>query len=69
MPEHPLYLPAHRQEYGYANHDFRFQAVGRVRSDGVCIVEYPRPGYDITELRTGQYNAGGRIWQDKHSLP
>ena len=69
VPAHPLYLPAHRQEYGYANHDFLFQAVGRVRSDGACIVEYPRPGYDITELRTGQYNADGRIWQDKHSLP
>ena len=69
VPEYPIHLPAHRQEFGYANHDFLFQALGRVRNDGACIVEYPRPGYDITAIRTGQYHAERQIWNAKYPLP
>ena len=69
VPEHPLYLPERRREYGYDNHDFLFQVVGRVRRDGACIVEYPHPGYDIVEIRTGQYSTDGQIWNDNYLVP
>lgn len=69
VPKHLIHLPERRREYGYDNHDFLFQAVGHVRNDGSCIVEYPHPGYDIVEIRTGQYNAERQIWNDQYLMP
>ncbi len=62
-------LRSGQQEYGYANADFDFQRFGITLSDGTCVVERPLPEYDIIAIRTGQYNAAGRIWDGEYRLP
>ena len=63
IPQDTADLHPGRQEYGYSNADFDFQRYGITLSDGTCVVERPLPEYDIAAIRTGQYNAEGRIWQ------
>ena len=58
-----------RQKYGYNGYDFDFKLDGGLRWDGGCVIERPLPEYDIAELRTGQYDDNGRLWQEKYSPP
>lgn len=62
-------LPAARKEYGFDNYDFGFGWGGFILTDGACVVERPLPDYDIAVIRTGQYNADGRIWEGEYRLP
>ena len=68
-------LPLGRQEYGFANTDFRFQVVwirrGPVplRIDGRCLIRLSLPDYAIAAVRVGQYIPGqGRLWEGEHRL-
>ena len=59
-------LPDHRKQDGFENLSFDFD--GRsVIFDGRCMAIVPLPGYDIAEIRTGQYVRvdGGfeRLWE------
>ena len=47
-------LPEHRQQHGFDNLDFNFDALGAIL-DGKCLAEFPLPEYAISEIRTGQY--------------
>ena len=47
-------LPEHRQQHGFDNLDFNFDALGAIL-DGKCLAELPLPEYAISEIRTGQY--------------
>lgn len=56
-------LPESRQQYGYGNHDFRFERHGAIFG-GVCFARVPLPEYGISSIRTGQYTSGrGRSWE------
>ena len=56
-------LPDHRQQHGFDNLDFSFDRRG-VMFNGKCLARIPLPGYDIIQVRTGQYVPGeGRTWQ------
>ncbi len=68
-PQDATNLRSAQQEYGYANQDFAFQSLGITLTDGTCIVERPLPEYDISAIRTGQYNAAGRLWEGAYRLP
>lgn len=62
-------LIAGRQKYGYNGYDFDFKLDGGLRWDGGCVIERPLPGYNIAELRTGQYSADVRLWEENYPLP
>ena len=47
-------LPAHRQQHGFDNLDFRFNDHG-IRSAERCVARRELPDYAITRIRTGQY--------------
>lgn len=56
-------LPESRQQYGYGNHDFRFELRGAIIG-GVCFARIELPEYEISSIRTGQYTPGqGRSWE------
>ena len=55
-------LPEPRQEYGFANQDFRFRQSGGILYNDQCSIYRQLPDYPIAHLRTGQYNAAGQIW-------
>ena len=62
-------LPEGRQQYGYGNHDFRFEQRGAI-IDGVCFARIELPEYEIVRLRTGQYTPGqGRCWGRSFPFP
>ena len=54
----------HRRPHGFDNLDFDFDDRG-VMSDGKCIATVPLPEYDITNIKTGQYNRPDekQIWK------
>ena len=49
-------LPEWRQQFGFDNLDFRFERYGTQAGEG-CLALAPLPGYGIVEIRTGQYVA------------
>ena len=59
-------LPDHRQQHGFDNLDFDFEAHGE-RFDGKCLATVPLPEYGISKIRTGQYVpvlvGFNRIWE------
>ena len=59
-------LPGHRQQHGFDNLDFDFEAHGE-RFEGKCLATVPLPEYGISEIRTGQYVpvlvGFNRIWE------
>ena len=65
-------LPSHRQQHGFDNLDFNFDARGAIDFDGKCLAEVPLPKYAISEIRTGQYGPvdGGynHLWKGKIRL-
>ena len=70
VPADAAVLPAARQEIGYDNADFEFRKRHRKYwLNGRCVIARPLPEYDIIAIRTGQYNAAGRIWEGEYRLP
>ena len=64
-------LPAGRQEYGYANADFRFHHLGGQFGDW-CLAAIPlNQDYPISRIRTGQWIAEEerRLWEVEFPLP
>ena len=66
VPTEDTDLIAGREYYGYNSYDFDFQLDGGFRNDLACVILRSLPGYDIAEIRTGQYNTDGRLWQGKY---
>ena len=57
-------LPEHRKQYEFDNLDFTF--FDRGFKDGEkCAAMIKVPDYDIANIRTGQYNDEGPIWQSE----
>ena len=62
-------LPESRQQYGYDNHDFRFERRGAIIG-GVCFARIELPEYAISRIKTGQYTPGqGRRWEVEFPVP
>ncbi len=55
-------LPNDRKRHGFDNLDFSFER-GGVRLDDACLVSAALPPYPITEIRTGQFADGARLWE------
>ncbi len=55
-------LPAARRQYGFDNRDFLFFRRGK-RVGGECWTTVELPAYEIARIRTGQYDAGGKLWE------
>lgn len=55
-------LPAHQRQRGAEGRNFSFSWQGGY-FDGKCITQAPLPDYPIARIRTGQSDAGGRVWQ------
>ena len=55
-------LPAARRQYGFENRDFLFFRRGK-RVGGECWTTVELPAYEIARIRTGQYDAGGKLWE------
>ena len=55
-------LPAARRQYGFENRDFLFFRRGK-RVGGECWATVELPAYEIARIRTGQYDAGGKLWE------
>ena len=62
FPEENSQLPTDWQPTGFMNLDFYFGIRG-VMFDGVCMVSVDLPEYDITRIRTGQFDGGDEIWK------
>lgn len=54
-------LPSDRIRHGFDNLDFDFRD-HKVMFDGDCFASLSLPSYDITHIRTGQFNDNGRVW-------
>ena len=55
-------LPAARRRHGFENRDFLFFRRGK-RVGGECWTTVELPAYEIARIRTGQYDAGGKLWE------
>lgn len=62
-------LPTDRRQHGYDNHDFALKFGSITLTDGTCIIHRPLPDYELSAIRTGQYNAAGQIWKGEYRLP
>lgn len=60
-------LSDERRPHGFDIHDFDFEANG-VTFEGKCWVAVRLPQYDIAEIRTGQSNGGGAIWESEFRI-
>lgn len=66
VPEEAANLPPERREHGSLNLDFDFSERGAV-FDGKCLAIVPLPDYPLVEIRTGQFTAAGRLWEEAFS--
>ena len=69
VPQSATALPASRKEHGYDSDDFGFPGEKAYSLTGQCVVERTLPKYNIVAIRTGQYNAAGRIWAAEYLIP
>ena len=69
VPVDPLMLPEERASAGYDNLDFAFAEAGAFMSDGSCVAQGWLPAYDVGRVRTGQYDAAGRLWSVEFEMP
>lgn len=53
---------------GFNNRDFSFTAFA-VRQGPRCVAVRPLPDYAVSLIRTGQYNAAGRVWSGEFAPP
>ena len=60
-------LSDERRPHGFDIHDFDFEARG-VTLEGKCWVAVHLPQYEIAEIRTGQSNGGGAIWESEFGI-
>ena len=68
IPANVADLPDHRQQYGYDNLGFDFEAHGE-RFEGKCLAMVPLPAYGISGIRTGQYEGDTEFWSEEIFLP
>ena len=69
FPEDAASLPAHRHEHGFDNLNFSLREYG-VRTDGgICVAAVPLLPYPIARVETGQFTAGGSLWEAAFALP
>ena len=66
-PERPSDLPERRRSIGFDNLDFDFHLRGAV-FDGKCAALVSLPEYPIANLRTGQFNEDGELWEAEYSF-
>ena len=59
-PTDKAHLADYWKEYGFNVMDFRFEKHG-FKSGSKCVVVVPLPAYDISQIKTGQFEYG----QDK----
>ena len=59
IPVHARDLPAHRQEHGFDNLDFRDVKV----SGDSCVALRDLPAYPIEGIHTGQFTDAGQVWR------
>ena len=57
-------LPDDRERWGFDNRDFSFEDSG-ARFNGICLISVALPGYPITEIATGQFDGGTRLWEER----
>lgn len=69
VPRDLAVLPEVRKGYGHDNRNFGFGQHRAYRVEGRCVIEQPRPEYDISVIRTGQFTDAGRIWEGEYRLP
>lgn len=69
VPVDSLALSEERASVGYDNLDFAFAEAGTFMSDGSCVALGWLPAYDIGRIRTGQYDASGRLWSVEFEMP
>ena len=62
IPDNPEDLAAARRDLGFANRDFDFNRRGHW-FDGKCLAVVELPDWPIAEIRTGQFTAGGTVWE------
>ena len=60
-------LDGDSKEVGFNNRDFIFEQYA-VRQDDRCVVSRPLPDYAVAIIRTGQYDAAGRLWWGEFPL-
>ena len=68
VPIDPGDLPDDRGQYGFDNLDFFLWERG-ARVGDRCVAVVPLPDYPIATVRTGQYDATGRLWTAEFALP
>ena len=59
---------AGRESTGFNNLDFRFHGAWSGEDGSACLAEVPLPEYDVARIRTGQYTAGGTVWEGEVRL-
>ena len=69
VPVDSAMLPDDRAASGFDNLDFSFAEYGTLLSDGSCIAQAWLPAYDISRIRTGQYDASERLWGVEFEMP
>ena len=69
VPVDPLMLTEGRASAGYDNLNFEFAEAGTFMSDGSCVAQGWLPAYDVSRIRTGQYDAAGRLWSVEFEMP
>ena len=52
---------------GFHDAAFAFRERG-ARFDGTCMAAFPLPDYELRAVRTGQYDASGRLWEAEIAL-
>ena len=62
IPENREDLAAARRPHGFDNRDFDFNRRGHW-FDGKCLAVVELPDWPIAEIRTGQFAAGGPVWE------
>ena len=64
VPEDENDLPDARKQHGHEFDNLDFDFAGRgVLFDGKCMASVDLPQYAIARIVTGQFDAGGRMWQ------
>ena len=69
FPEDAASLPAHRQRHGFDNLNFGLREQGARTDGGNCVAVAPLPAWPIAAIRTGQFAAGGRLWEAEFAPP
>ena len=65
VPADAADLPPAREPHGFNGMDFDFGDYGHRAADGgICVAVRDLPDYEIAEIKTGQFDGGGKIWAE-----